>query len=965
MPIPAAPNPWGQSVELAPINQRNPNALCTFSRSGWSAGGLGGCNCNSSIWTTYTFDQLLLNQSTPACFLNCAALWQKPFLFGAPYIPGFILTGSGVQPYQVATLFSNASTLESFLPTTVNPLNGVIVNPLGDLPTQWVRYPWLDPAPNDIAYPGGEFVAQMITGLINDRVASTYAPNELIWTYVHNQQYCMNASMPLANYTSPPALVTEFAQYAAAIDNIRLSDYLAVIELWLYGSGLMSSTWQNAQLLNSLFMAGPGSEANLLAQSISALAAAVFLPPQGAQTENDFYRTLIAPFVHYNTIFGSTGGCTTAYPTNIPNTSASTCFSYIGIAYQEPSGPVIAPLLSNFTIQPGVNPVLCTYAPAEWTGSTAGCDCSFPTQYSYYGTNPTCTLFCDPPSYPILVGDVAAQCLLPGSCSDAAGLNLFTHANVITGLTTASNVTDNRSPGPTGHDLPIASTPLWYKNFLSAALSVYYLRRYNPTQYIYFRTLDDTLYGPNCIANATARQLWAGVNVEVALSVLNTTFFGDLTPNNFTACAAYYPLSTFEYQLCTRFQLVYNQTSGTAWGASMQANILPILQLIQAYYPDCVLGPNNCFVWTTYAGSNVLSSLPGSVMVPGPPGLPPLQLVVPEFSGLTMYTAHTMPRCTDTIGCFQRTGCAAGLFLLVLPRFLSLLLTEINLSIATGSGAWALGNDFWSNLEQILEQLFDALVDVLVGLAASFDCVICAIAGNDPTSFDCQPPGLYGIFQPIFAALEDITNALVQLIVDIIRFILYLFYGLATGNFSQIQLIMKQLILDLGNVVNVIAAAIFGSILSDACACGIFGAWPPNCVNQPTCAVHKKRSLSAAALENVTWTYQLFAADWPANSYSWSPSSWCALQMPPLSRLAPDGLSLAQAETATYCLGMITFASQPSAVGLGQVDGCARTLTLMAGQPATPFTAFDIATQSQALECIGKYAPPSSLSSSP
>lgn len=76
-----------------------------------------------------------------------------------------------------------------------------------------------------------------------------------------------------------------------------------------------------------------------------------------------------------------------------------------------------------------------------------------------------------------------------------------------------------------------------------------------------------------------------------------------------------------------------------------------------------------------------------------------------------------------------------------------------------------------------------------------------------------------------------------------------------------------------------------------------------------------------------------------------------------MAQLAPlaASLSVTQGEEATYCLGTLLLTPSSCSIGAGQVDSCARTLLQMQAQPNTPFLNFDIATQSLALECIGKY----------
>jgi hypothetical protein len=181
---------------------------------------------------------------------------------------------------------------------------------------------------------------------------------------------------------------------------------------------------------------------------------------------------------------------------------------------------------------------------------------------------------------------------------------------------------------------------------------------------------------------------------------------------------------------------------------------------------------------------------------------------------------------------------------------------------------------------------------------------------------------------------------------------------------------LQNFISDLANVLNAIVEAIFDLVLSVSCACGVTvvtGGWPAGCVNAFRCSqvgkgsgpIGKKRAVeeATAPLASVQFTWQLFAADWPASGgYEWPAGSWCAAQMIPLEPVALAGsLTATQAETATYCLGLLVYGAQPTDLGTGQVDGCARTLTSMAAQPTVAFTTYDVGTQSYALECVSRY----------
>jgi len=963
VPLPPTPNPWGQPVELAPLSQRNTNSICAFNRFGWSNGGTSACNCNSSIWTTYTFSQLASNISTPACALQCAQDLWDPIYFGAPYLPS-TQRALVARAINARVNFDNISTVLKFLTTSEYPLSSTVVYPFGTIaqPNNYALGPVLNPSPTDATFGGGEWLAQLITAMINARVTDTFTSAFIDWEPAVNFSLCINTTMPLAN-SSNPLIQAGFNTFLQSFifGGIRIADYVAVVNLFVFGSGLMTGFWQtNQNFINSIFQ--PGTDTNLLATGIAALAAGVYPNGSAAGTtvadSTAFYLTVLGPILEYNALFVGNGTCTANWPFFPANQSTyQQCFDNSGFLLSEPSGPIIAPLASNFTVGPGVMPKLCTYAPSDWIGPTGGCDCTFPAQFQHYGVSPVCTLFCDPPSYPLLVGAIPSDCLLPGTCQQSVGNNFFSYTDVTNALSAVIGGLDNRAA--TLFTIPYGNTPNFYKQFLSTFLSIYYLRRYNPTQFIYFRTLDDPLYGANCIMNTTDQQLWAGVNVEVMLRVINTTFFGDFLSPNHTTCLGFYQPTSAEFTVCSNFVRQYPQVFGTNWGAVFVSNVLPVLQLVQHYYPSCALN-TNCFVWTTFAGTDIGTSLPGSVFVPGPVGLPSLQLVVPEFPGLPVFTAATMPLCSDTLSCYTNTGCAVGRAIVAPFQFLASLLGFINTAIKTGAnGGWPLGNDFFSILKQTLPQTTMAIFDALTGFFFSFDCTLCAISGNVVGGPLCSHT-LSDAAQTIFKALDTAITLIINFAVDLLDLIVLLIYAFATGNFDLARTAFLQVLNDLGTILLDIAQGIVGFILGQICACTAFTTlfhWPPGCMQAGYCTPSIKRSLSDSSvmLDAVNWTYQLFAADWPSPSYTWAPGDWCAAQMATLAPLAPNGLSVGQGETATYCLGKLAFAGRPTSVGLGQVDGCARTISLMASQPATPFSSFDIATQSAGLECIAKF----------
>ena len=284
------------------------------------------------------------------------------------------------------------------------------------------------------------------------------------------------------------------------------------------------------------------------------------------------------------------------------------------------------------------DPLICTYTNSYWVnGSVAAnrtvdmCDCTGDAAYEWYGVSALCTVYCDPPPYPILVGAVMTDCIIASGCYYSMGRGFHDYAELSAALVAPIFGVDNHVFDAGLSCAPPAS-PDFYQSFLTSYLNIYYFRRYNPTQYIYFRTLDDPQYSKDdCIPNDTDRAFWAGLNVETAFTLLNRTYFGTFTGANDT-CRFYYVSNTPEYILCLRFRQTYPFLAGTDWGAQFATRLRVVLNLLQAYRFNCTVNTfGSCFVWTKFYGSQIGTSLPGSLFVPGPENLPPLIFTVPEY----------------------------------------------------------------------------------------------------------------------------------------------------------------------------------------------------------------------------------------------------------------------------------------------------------------------------------------------
>lgn len=950
---------WGETLGLPPLATRLPNDdVCIFNRTAW-AGSMASCNCSDTVYTTQTIETLLTSASSPACVLQCMPdLIAYPLRIGSPYVPSAI-TSPGARA--TAVRFSNASTLNSFLTTALFPLSGLIVLPtLTDSGVTLV-----DPSPTDNTYFGGEWVAELLTGIVNDRLLLTYGRRfpTIYASLVVNPLYqgCTDY-FELAKYNSNATIATAFSAFLAALDTLPVHDYMAALSLFVIGASSFDPATFLSRVSIPIIFPGlnPTSGVAIMANAISDLFGVV-IPTNNLTMANDLYRTLIGPVRKFNNARVNSCG-NTWFAEN------TTCLYAANIELAERSGPVQPSLDISLTAPLNTgNPVYCTYQPTDYANTNyTGCDCTGNHSYTYYlngGSvdSPRCAMFCDPPSFPVLMGASPGDCYVPGLCSKTTARTVDSLAALAAEVGTIPNASalDFRQTtiGTTAPQI----VPEFARNFFTAAMNLRFMRRYNPTRFLYMRTMDDPLYGGSCIADDQDRLLWSGVNLETLLQVINVTYFGDVRSGNHTGCENFFPVTTTTYSTCIRLVSFYPQLFGSTWGQHMRDHILPILQLINNYRPNCATG-HNCFVYTSYEAGGIGTSLPGSLFVPGEFGNPPLIFTLPQYATLPASTVQNMPRCGSTISCFGRTGCTLGRFVLTPFQLVSAILDQINQAISGGAGQWTLGNGLWDLLKVIVIQLSQRFFDFILAFANSLDCVVCAIIGNVPGDLLCQAP-LYQLLHQLLVVFDLLVVTIVSFVIDLIRTVVLFFFYLFTGQWALLGDLLLSFLTEIVNFLYNLLQIIVGFILGSACLCVLFVGffnWPSPCSNADYCPTHKRDiSVAATTTAQVNFTYQLFAADWPvpnAAGYVWPSGDWCQARMATLAAAGGPSGPGADADDATYCLAKLTILpTVETDLGAGQTDACARVLESMAAQPATPFGSFDLTTRATALECIGKF----------
>ncbi len=277
-------------MSLAPATNRYTSGTCAFNHTGWFNGSANpACNCNSSVFTTHTVYDLLDQYSSPACVLLCLPdLLTYPWLVGLPYVPR--QAQSSVQAtYPSSVTFTSATTLHTFMGETNEPLDGPFLPPF----TQPVN------DPTGVGLWGAEWIAELVAGLINVRLAATYST----WaTYWNAAPLCKNR-MALAN-NSNASIAAAFDNFITSVEQVSMDEYLGVLEIWVFGSVGFSSILTDPTAIPYLF---PGIDPNLavldvngpnaVALAISKLAAAINLnePVVDLTTPDAFYNTLIQP----------------------------------------------------------------------------------------------------------------------------------------------------------------------------------------------------------------------------------------------------------------------------------------------------------------------------------------------------------------------------------------------------------------------------------------------------------------------------------------------------------------------------------------------------------------------------------------------------------------------------------------------------------------------------------------------
>ena len=606
---------------------------------------------------------------------------------------------------------------------------------------------------------------------------------------------------------------------------------------------------------------------------------------------------------------------------------------------------------------------LCTWSSDVWKGQypvdpynlPAWCDCSHQ-NYGYlndgdFYTVGVCALYCDPPPTPFTLGRQPEDCLVP-SCHDVTYVSFFNRVDITSFLEyTPYNpllpAVPTLFPGFIG---PKGS--IFINELLTAALNVHYAARYRPNLKVYFRTVDDPLMTIDCFPRQQDRELFGGMRWDVAVDLVNRTFFGGW---GYGTCEQIYRYDDIAYASCSRFikrfpryQLGrFNDTlngwlpsTPTAelarWAQNATDVLTPMLQLINTFRPKCGDDPftpgHECLVVSEFNGDLVNGGPEVDARLVTDPDdfLPPaVSFVGPQYDRLVDYTVPTLVPCSSTISCGEQTLCTAARFFVVPLVLISEIIDQLNLVIATGTGTWTLGTGFWEILKKTLNTLWIRASAAFLSALSSLDCIACAISGNVVGSDLCSAP-LFGFFKPIFGALYDIGIAVINTFVDLLRSVVLIVAYFFTGNWDALVLTLIDLVITIfvGLIVPLLKA-VFSLVLSFICVCNpwnaLAGPTTFYCENANYCP-DKKRSLddfgaqfttAAESLRRqasgaftaplIQHLYEVFAGDWPANSarYSWPSASPCNTSMPALAPLAPQGLARDQALEAAFCLGLV------------------------------------------------------------
>ena len=733
--------------------------------------------------------------------------------------------------------------------------------------------------------------------------------------------------------------------------------------------------------------------------------ARIWLTDNGNQTQ---WLRMIAPFTYmlrlYNSAFPS---CSSAYDgtADIPN--ATSCFRLDRQAGpRAPTVPMditnISSIINSTVYQNNVSlNELCTWTPFLYALSdtlpvnSSICNCTDLLDLFYFGGPLTgaCLIYCDSVTnftnlFPVVIGNRRDECNFGDFCKSHA-YEYSTLAHLMTDME-ATGVPAGNQFSMDGIDGFFPQDMAFHFNFfeqaflaelLAARLNLHYMKQAQPRLFFYMRPIYDPLNTPTCVAdntptNISGRQLFSNQRVDIVVSVLERyAMSGVLSFSH--RCSFFYLQTDLEYKFCTQLdKVVHPQDAGTLSNI-MAYTLLPYLQSWNRFRVGCnasvVNVSNECFFATTFSDAAFPSGgVGGDELLLDDIALPPLDFVSVEYAALLDLTVDTIKPCHSTIEGGTNFFCSLGRTLVAPLYLVAGILEQINIAISGSNGQWTLGSGIWELLKLVLLTVWSRLGVTFLAAMTGLDCIRCAIGGNkkyiivpqnvnvfgEIVNADCAAL-LFTYWLPIVQFIARIGTAIITGTVDLLRLITLVIYYFFSSQFGLlVQAIFQFLISYMLDVIIPLLEGIMGFIVGLVCACNAWNLVVPadlQCTNMGYCG-GKKRSIQQLQ-SNVTFDYQLFAADWPTPGYSWPYSNPCNASMPLLATLAPNSLTKIQGREASFCLSQLTVFTDNTVLydgGPMSFSYCHETVDGVAAA-RTPWTQLSAMEQAGLTECVHSY----------
>ncbi len=955
-----APPPPQIPIEhpLVPFAQRSDSAqpnLCFYTASQWAATG-NTCNC-TAVTQLYSVN----GTQAPECLLSCLSPGVT-----FPYIVGYDpFTGAppNCSSTLVRTTFTNQTTLQRFLSSQFGPLGGGF---------QYIPSPSLDPTnETSPAYRPAQFMQELVAAQLNDYYNSIYQP---AYTVFYNSTAAANC----ANFTIGVPLID--AQWLATVVTIMQANAFD-------GTGL--TVHQIIQIITYIFYAQaaypPANYQQLVYCNIPQFYGSF---PVGANTSqaymfleqlltfasvyeweitSEFLRQFL---VLYNSAHAQ---CDAA-----PASDASLCFHAVR-SPTTPQPPLDPPAsLPN----PGDPATICTFTAQQYLTlsdpmSDFCGDCSEPYPgYFYEQGNYTCTLACTPGALPELLGARGDQCLTAAGCTNFAS---EVDSNLIRGAAYFSAL--NSTPWlPIGRNYPpesIDTNPgALYSDLLAAIYNLRFQHYYRPGQYIYMRTVGDSLFPTSCLENPLARLVFNGQSMDVIVDVINRLWIGNSNAPRY--CEYLFRSGSARFTLCnlitTQMTPWFLNGTTASYSTNSTLYILPVLRAFNQWQNNCTLNPE-CFITTPFNVDDIRPDQPGSSSLAGP-----VNFTNPQYYSLTVPTTATikaMTPCPNTLQCWAGVTCEAGRLLVFPFVVVSEVLNQTNTYLITTSPQlWQLGRSIWDMLENVTIKFYLLVSTLVLNLLTWLDCVICALAGNvpydsnNPNTWACSA-SLFSIFKPMIVILQEVVVPLISLAIDTVELAVNVVYYFFAGPARWGDLVLA-IITYLGKfsaIMLQLVGALFSMFFGAICGCTFWNLIVSNaipCTQQCYCpggCSGKKR----AAMESLEpWTaaymFQTFAPDWPDGplyaSMPTLPADACDSRLSGYAaRVRAQGvraLTETEADEVAFCLGRRVLVNNgtSSYTESLQFDECAYLLRDAARTPSLQWADLTGPARAQLLRCI-------------